>query len=151
MKKLAHPNIVQLIEVMDDPLASSLFMVMCYVERGSIMHCVEPERGRYASPITGEEDPFATASFGAYDYYFLFCTRSAYAVKKAVVASTGLVHQPWEGCCILIGIHPLPPPRTYTVPSPNQRPKTFALRRHARVPQVVASMLLLRLATSQIF
>ncbi|CAM9530129.1 unnamed protein product [Ascophyllum nodosum] len=53
MKKLAHPNIVQLIEVMDDPLASSLFMVMCYVERGSIMHCVEPERGRYASPITG--------------------------------------------------------------------------------------------------
>eukprot|EP00904_Undaria_pinnatifida_P013846 jgi/Undpi1/9592/HiC_scaffold_27.g12048.m1 len=53
MKKLVHPNIVQLVEVIDAPLDSSLYMVMEYVERGAVMRCVEPARGRYASPKTG--------------------------------------------------------------------------------------------------
>ena len=54
MKKLVHPNIVQLVEVIDAPLDSSLYMVMEYVERGAVMRCVEPARGRYASPKTGK-------------------------------------------------------------------------------------------------
>lgn len=54
MKKLLHQNVVQLIEVIDAPLDSSLYMVMEYVERGAVMLCVQPERGRYASPLTGE-------------------------------------------------------------------------------------------------
>lgn len=54
MKKLVHPNIVQLVEVIDAPLDSFLYIVMEYVARGAVMRCIEPERGRYASPITGE-------------------------------------------------------------------------------------------------
>ena len=53
MKKLVHPNIVQLVEVIDAPLDSSLYMVMEYAERGAVMRCVEPGRGRYASPRSG--------------------------------------------------------------------------------------------------
>ena len=53
MKKLVHPNIVQLVEVIDAPLDSSLYMVMEYAERGAVMRCVEPGRGRYASPQSG--------------------------------------------------------------------------------------------------
>lgn len=54
MKKLVHPNIVQLVEVIDAPMDSSLYLVMEYVERGAVMRCVESDRGRYASPATGK-------------------------------------------------------------------------------------------------
>lgn len=54
MKRLVHPNIVRLVEVIDAPLDSSLYIIMEYVARGAVMRCIEPERGRYASPITGE-------------------------------------------------------------------------------------------------
>lgn len=54
MKKLVHPNLVQLVEVIDAPLDRSLYMVMEYVERGAVMRCVEPGRGRYECPATGE-------------------------------------------------------------------------------------------------
>lgn len=54
MKKITHPNVVQLVEVIDAPTASSLYMVMEYVERGAVMCCVDPERGLYACPKTGE-------------------------------------------------------------------------------------------------
>lgn len=53
MKKLVHPNVVQLVEVIDAPLDSSLYMVMEYVERGAVMSCVNSEQGLYASPQTG--------------------------------------------------------------------------------------------------
>lgn len=54
MKKLVHPNIVQLVEIIDAPLDSSLYMVMEYVERGAVMRCTEPEQGRYECPTTGK-------------------------------------------------------------------------------------------------
>lgn len=53
MKKLVHPNVVQLVEVIDAPLDSSLYMVMEYVERGAVMSCIDLKRGLYASPKTG--------------------------------------------------------------------------------------------------
>jgi [calcium/calmodulin-dependent protein kinase] kinase len=34
--KISHPNIVQLFEVIDDPNEDKLYMVMEYMERGSI-------------------------------------------------------------------------------------------------------------------
>lgn len=57
MKELVHPNVVQLVEVIDAPLDSSLYMIMEHVERGAVMYCVQPERGRYASPLTGKHAP----------------------------------------------------------------------------------------------
>lgn len=54
MKKLVHPNIVQLVEVIDAPRDRSLYMVMEYVERGAVMRCVEPGVGRYECPVNGE-------------------------------------------------------------------------------------------------
>ena len=38
MKKLNHPNVVQLIEVLDDPEEDSLYMVMEMCERGVVMN-----------------------------------------------------------------------------------------------------------------
>jgi [calcium/calmodulin-dependent protein kinase] kinase len=37
MKKLNHPNLVQLIEVLDDPTEDSLYMVLEYCKKGVIM------------------------------------------------------------------------------------------------------------------
>ncbi|TKR76494.1 hypothetical protein L596_017620 [Steinernema carpocapsae] len=37
LKKLNHPNVVRLIEVLDDPSDNYLYMVFEYVERGSIL------------------------------------------------------------------------------------------------------------------
>jgi [calcium/calmodulin-dependent protein kinase] kinase len=37
MKKLDHPNIVNLIEVLDDPAHDKLYIVMEYVANGSLM------------------------------------------------------------------------------------------------------------------
>ncbi|CBN74534.1 Ca2+/calmodulin-dependent protein kinase kinase beta and related serine/threonine protein kinases [Ectocarpus siliculosus] len=55
MKKLVHPNVVQLVEVIDAPRDRSLYMVMEYVERGAVMCCVEQEMGRYeCSPSVSE-------------------------------------------------------------------------------------------------
>ena len=36
LKKLSHPNIVNLVEVIDDPAADSLLLVMEYVEGGTL-------------------------------------------------------------------------------------------------------------------
>ena len=54
MKKLVHPNIVQLVEVIDAPRDRSLYMVMEYAERGAVMRCVEPGTGLYECPVNGE-------------------------------------------------------------------------------------------------
>ena len=37
MKKLNHPNVVNLIEVLDDPNVDKLYIVMEYVKNGSVM------------------------------------------------------------------------------------------------------------------
>lgn len=37
MKKLDHPNIVNLIEVLDDPAHDQLYIIMEYVMNGSLM------------------------------------------------------------------------------------------------------------------
>lgn len=60
MKKLVHPNIVQLVEVIDAPRDRSLYMVMEYAERGAVMRCVEPGMGRYECPANGESSGVAT-------------------------------------------------------------------------------------------
>lgn len=37
MKKLNHPNVVQLIEVLDDPTHDKLYIIMEYLPNGSLM------------------------------------------------------------------------------------------------------------------
>ena len=37
MKKLDHPNIVNLVEVLDDPSVDKLYIIMEYVKNGSLM------------------------------------------------------------------------------------------------------------------
>lgn len=37
MKKLDHPNIVRLIEVLDDPNVDALYIVMEYVKNGPLL------------------------------------------------------------------------------------------------------------------
>lgn len=54
MKKLVHPNVVQLVEVIDAPRDRSLYMVMEYVERGAVMRCVEQGMGRYECSPSGQ-------------------------------------------------------------------------------------------------
>lgn len=38
MKKISHPNLVKLIDVIDDPDEDRLYMVLEYVENGQIMY-----------------------------------------------------------------------------------------------------------------
>ena len=52
MKKLRHPNVVRLLEVIDDPTSEKLYMVMKYIEGGPIAKlrpegtcaCLDPDR-----------------------------------------------------------------------------------------------------------
>jgi len=37
MKKLDHPNVVRLIEVLDDPTHDRLYIIMEYLQNGSLM------------------------------------------------------------------------------------------------------------------
>jgi len=52
MKKLIHPNIVQLFEVIDDGSADYLFMVLEYVEDGECMS-YDPATKTFSSKVTG--------------------------------------------------------------------------------------------------
>lgn len=67
MKKLVHPNIVQLVEVIDAPRDRSLYMVMEYAERGAVMRCVEPGTGLYECPVNGES--FGVIARGATELF----------------------------------------------------------------------------------
>jgi serine/threonine protein kinase len=52
MKKLNHPNLVSLIEVLDDPEEDSLYMVMEMCKKGVVMQVGLEER---ADPYTEEQ------------------------------------------------------------------------------------------------
>ena len=54
MKKLDHPNIVNLIEVLDDPHGDSLYMIIEWCEKGVIMPPDYTERN-LPSPYTEDE------------------------------------------------------------------------------------------------
>eukprot|EP00752_Nemacystus_decipiens_P002991 g2775.t1 len=61
MKKLVHPNVVRLLEVIDDPQNDLLFMAMEYVQEGAVM-VWEESTGQYVSPATGGVLPPRTAA-----------------------------------------------------------------------------------------
>ena len=44
MKKLNHPNVVKLVEVMDDPSCSKLYLVMELLSGGSVMQLMNKRR-----------------------------------------------------------------------------------------------------------
>ncbi|KAK8796171.1 CAMK protein kinase [Blastocystis sp. subtype 4] len=52
MKRLSHPNLVKLIDVIDDEVADRLYMVLEYIEKGQVMICNQATMQFY-SPITG--------------------------------------------------------------------------------------------------
>jgi len=52
MKKLNHPNLVSLVEVLDDPEEDSLYMVMEMCKKGVVMQVGLEER---ADPYTEEQ------------------------------------------------------------------------------------------------
>ncbi|CAM9354967.1 unnamed protein product, partial [Phaeothamnion confervicola] len=56
MKLLVHPNLVRLVEVIDDPAADRLYMVMEYVAGGALM-AYNGATGCYVCPATGEAWP----------------------------------------------------------------------------------------------
>lgn len=82
MKKLVHPNIVQLVEVIDAPRDRSLYMVLEYVERGAVMRCVEPGMGRYECPLTGD----------------MLIPRSFFLERSSVCPVSFFLLVPGEGC-----------------------------------------------------
>jgi calcium/calmodulin-dependent protein kinase kinase 2 len=51
LKKLNHPNIIRLIEVLDDPSEDSLYMVFELLERGEVL--VIPTGMTYYKTING--------------------------------------------------------------------------------------------------
>ncbi|CAM9626964.1 unnamed protein product, partial [Ectocarpus sp. 12 AP-2014] len=61
MKKLVHPNVVRLLEVIDDPKNDLLFMAMEFVHNGPVMVWDEAT-GQYLSPATGGVLPPKTAA-----------------------------------------------------------------------------------------
>ncbi|CAM9756935.1 unnamed protein product, partial [Phaeothamnion confervicola] len=61
LKKIRHPNLVQLLEVIDDPADNMLFLMMEYVDGGPSMTWDEPA-GRYRSPATRDIIPRAGAA-----------------------------------------------------------------------------------------
>ncbi|KAI7903628.1 kinase-like domain-containing protein [Cokeromyces recurvatus] len=52
LKKLNHPNIVRLYEVLDDPSSDSLYMVFEMMHKGTLMNI---EMGKVAKPYSNEE------------------------------------------------------------------------------------------------
>ncbi|CAM9635459.1 unnamed protein product, partial [Scytosiphon promiscuus] len=61
MKKLVHPNVVRLLEVIDDPQNDLLFVAMEFVHNGPVMVWDESS-GQYLSPATGGVLPPRTAA-----------------------------------------------------------------------------------------
>ena len=51
MKKMDHPNVVSLHEVIDDPASDALFIVMEYVSRGAVMS-TEKMEGNEPLPLS---------------------------------------------------------------------------------------------------
>ncbi len=47
MKKLNHPNVVNLIEVLDDPSNDKLYIIMEYVMNGSLMRKLNKSRNPF--------------------------------------------------------------------------------------------------------
>jgi len=46
MKKMDHPNVIKLVEVIDDPSSDKLYLIMPLAEYGECMIC-EPAMGEY--------------------------------------------------------------------------------------------------------
>jgi len=65
LKKCRHPHIVRLVEVMDDPAADCLYLVMEYMERGALMPSPATATASFsslASPSSSAASPGAASS-----------------------------------------------------------------------------------------
>eukprot|EP00667_Euglena_gracilis_P000142 EG_transcript_142 len=68
LKNLEHPNLIRLIEVIDDPQVSERYLILEYLEGGSIMRV--NEHGRAEGPVYDEEaaQNYMTQLVAALDY-----------------------------------------------------------------------------------
>ena len=82
MKKLNHPNLVSLIEVLDDPEEDSLYMVLEMCKKGVVMKVGLGEKA----------DPFAPAPAGIKpEWYFLFMFQTLKLIPAKILSFDGEV------------------------------------------------------------
>jgi [calcium/calmodulin-dependent protein kinase] kinase len=92
MKKLNHPNLVSLIEVLDDPEEDSLYMVLEMCKKGVIMKVGIDE---LADPYSSESCRcwFRDMILGIEYRRFLFNDPAMFNVDKLSVHAQGVVHR----------------------------------------------------------
>jgi serine/threonine protein kinase len=99
MKKLNHPNLVSLIEVLDDPEEDSLYMVMEMCKKGVVMQVGLEER---ADPYTEEQSrcwfrdmvlglEYRTSSTARVSACALTCVQSTLKASYIVTSSPTIV------------------------------------------------------------
>lgn len=49
MKKLNHPNVLRLFEVLDDPKVNKLYLVLEYMKKGDLLNVLKKQNGNNSS------------------------------------------------------------------------------------------------------
>ena len=121
MKKLSHPHVLRLYEVMDDPRVNKLYLVLEYMKRGDLMHIQKGDPKSYSCQPLGDREVWHIFRQVAQGLQYLHDQN----IVHGKLAGGWLRHSHLSFACALS----LRPPFVVILEPPPPSPRRFHLRK----------------------